>query len=668
MQSLSDILGVGPQMLLHLHQNQITTAHRLVLRAPIRYAVFRIDRPEHVLPETNCTLEGSLLEDAKTAYLRQNFSKLSVRVRFGPVEATLVLFNRPYLKTAFRTGVCVVATGRFDPRFKTFTASDACLKTSFREGIVPIYGLDGISDKVFLKIVLEAKKTFNPEETLPLALIQTPGIAPIDRYLSVLHEPKSPSDIDLALRRTKYEELLAFGFEVLSRKKRWETLDRKRPKISIIEVRKFLSTLPFELTDEQKAAVNDIYRDFASPRPMNRLLQGDVGSGKTMVALLACFGVLSVGEQAAFMAPTEVLAKQHHQLFSKLLTPFGFPVLYLSGAIRGDARKAVFSTLNQGPALVVGTHALFQESVTFSKLGLIVIDEQHRFGVRQRQELAKKAVLPDRLYLSATPIPRTLAIALFADMDVSTIRTLPKGRRPVHTYSSTFEGIPNIVESLKKRLREGRQAYCIVPVIGLSGSSEWSSVLETARWLETEWTEGTVGFLHGKMQSDEKIAVLERFANHSIDLLVSTTVVEVGVDVPNASVMIVLHADRFGLSQLHQIRGRIGRGEHDGECYLVSDLLEEQPDRFQILLESRDGFRIAEEDLRQRGPGDFLGTDQSGLPPFRAANFIEDRELLEAAFDDARRIASSDDPQALRYRDSRKSSTESLANERNVIY
>jgi ATP-dependent DNA helicase RecG len=660
MLALSQIKGVGPQMLLKLHQNDLTTARRLVLRAPIRYAVFHIDDPMRLTFDTTCTLEGELCEDAKVSYLHRNLDKLSVKIRFADRETTLVLFNRAFLRTAFRKGVRIVATGRLTERPNVFTASDACLRTSFQEGIRPVYGLKDISDKVFLKLVKEALKLEVPEETLPLALIETTGILPMRDYLSILHEPANETAIELALRRTKYEELLRFGFDVVLRKRAWETLIRERAKIPMEPVRSFIASLPFELTEEQKHAVNEIYRDLQSKRPMNRLLQGDVGSGKTIVALIAGFGVLTAGEQVAFMAPTEVLAKQHHRLFSALLSPFGFSTHYLSGSVRGEARDQVLEALKQGPSLVVGTHALFQESVAFSRLGLIVIDEQHRFGVAQRQELRSKAASPDRLYLSATPIPRTLAIALFADMDVSTIKTLPQGRKPVVTQASTFEAVPAIVASLKTRLREGRQAYVIVPTIGLSKTSEWAGVLETARWLETEWSKDKVAFLHGKMPSEEKTAVLERFAKGQIDILVSTTVIEVGVDVPNASVMIVLHADRFGLSQLHQIRGRIGRGGFAGECYLVSDTLYTEPDRFRILIESRDGFAIAEEDLRLRGPGDFLGTDQSGLPPFRTANFVTDRDLLASAFDDAKRILDAADPQARRYVESRKNTADDV--------
>jgi ATP-dependent DNA helicase RecG len=653
--SLSQIKGVGPQTLLKLHQNELTTARRLVLRAPNRYAVFRIDAPTRPLPDVVLTLEGELLEDARVAYLSKQLNKLTVKTRFVFGDATVVMFNRAFLKTAFRKGVRIVATGRFQEKLSVFTASDACLQASFREGIQPVYGLEGITDHVFAKLVKEALRLETPTETLPLSLIRTAGIVPMDEYLTILHEPSSQTDIDKALRRTKYEELLAFGIEVAMRKRQSETLTRSRPKIPMDPVRRFIASLPFELTDEQKEAVNEIYRDIQSPRPMNRLLQGDVGSGKTMVALIACFGVLLCGEQVAFMAPTEVLARQHHQLFSKLLSPYGFSVLYLSGTVRGEARETVLRVLKEGPSLLVGTHALFQETVAFSRLGLIVVDEQHRFGVAQRQELRKKALLPDRLFLSATPIPRTLAIALFAEMDVSTIRSLPKGRRPVSTKAVTFAQLPPILKRMKARLSEGRQAYVVVPTIGLNGSSDFANVRDTAAWLETEWPKDKVGFLHGKMAGEDKIAILESFSSGRLDILVSTTVVEVGVDVPNAAVMVILHAERFGLSQLHQIRGRIGRGGHDGECYLVSDVLYAEPERFRILVETRDGFEIAEEDLKLRGPGDMLGIDQSGLPPFRAANFIEDRDLLHQAIEDAKRIAASNDPAARRYLEFRKS-------------
>jgi ATP-dependent DNA helicase RecG len=644
---LSDLKGVGPAVLLKLHQSGIETVEQLVRTTPVRYAVFRMDAYSDVVLGKDVTLLGIVVEDAKVAYLSRSLTKLTVKVEFSLHPATVTMFNREFLRSTLRPGVEIVATGKFETKLTQFTASQMVTKASFQEGILPEYGLENIGDKAFRKLLREARRQIQISESLPLELLQTEGIADIDNYLRCLHEPKQEADIELAKRRAKYEELLRYGLRIQVLKERNAKIIKRRQPIPIPLVQQLIATLPFTLTDDQKACVNDIYRDLKRPQPMNRLLQGDVGSGKTMVALIAAFGVLSIGKQVAFMAPTEVLARQHWQLFTRLLAPFPFEVVYLSAAVKGSERQLAYEQLASRPVFVVGTHALFQEAVAFDHLGMVIIDEQHRFGVEQRRMLREKGIHPDLLFLSATPIPRTLAITLFAEMDVSIIKAMPQGRRPIATRVLPFEQLPSVLEHLKKRLEEGRQAYVIAPVIHDSSKSELTSVEQAKTWLEAELgVTVKIALLHGKLSNEAKVAILNRFAANEVHCLVATTVVEVGVDVPNAAVMIILNAERFGLSQLHQLRGRIGRGAYDSECFIITDHVLTESERFQILEQTQDGFLISEEDLRLRGPGELFGSEQTGVPRFKMANFVTDRELLLQAFQDAKFLFASPDPRS----------------------
>jgi ATP-dependent DNA helicase RecG len=644
---LSELKGVGPAFLLKLHQSGIETVEQLVRTTPVRYAVFRMDAYSDIIFNKEVTLLGTVVEAAKVAYLSRSLTKLTVKVEFSHHPATVTMFNREFLKTTLRPGVEIVATGKFETKLTQFTASQLVTKGSFQEGILPEYGLLDIGDKSFRKLLREARKHISISEPLPLELLQTEGIADIDTYLRCLHEPMLEADIELAKRRAKYEELLRYGLRIQVLKERNANIIKKRQPIPIPLVQHLIASLPFTLTDDQKVCVNDIYRDLKRPQPMNRLLQGDVGSGKTMVALIAAFGVLSIGKQVAFMAPTEVLARQHWQLFTRLLAPFSVDVVYLSAAVKGNERQLAYEQLAKRPVFVVGTHALFQETVAFDRLGMVIIDEQHRFGVEQRRLLREKGIHPDLLFLSATPIPRTLAITLFAEMDVSIIKMMPQGRRPITTRVVPFEDLPLVLDHLKKRLSEGRQAYLIAPVIHDSSKSDLTSVEQAKTWLEGELGSAVkIALLHGKLSNETKVAILNRFTANEVQCLVATTVVEVGVDVPNAAVMIVLNAERFGLSQLHQLRGRIGRGAYDSECFIVTDLVLTENERFQILEQTQDGFLISEEDLRLRGPGELFGSEQTGVPRFKMANFVTDRKLLLQAFHDAMILFASPDPRS----------------------
>ncbi len=381
---------------------------------------------------------------------------------------------------------------------------------------------------------------------------------------------------------------------------------------------------------------------------MLRLLQGDVGSGKTICAAIAIFAVWTAGEQTAFMAPTEILAHQHYLNLQTLFKPFGIGVAFLSGAIKGIARTEIMQGLADGRiAVVCGTHALIQEPVNYRRLGFAVIDEQHRFGVGQRKALREKGWKPDVLLMSATPIPRTLAIAVFGDMDVSSIHTLPGGRRPIVTKIGDFTDFPAIAAAVATEIAAGRQAYFIAPLVATDADSAALSVTEAADLVSRHLPSGfSVAVLHGKMKAADKDRIVAAFRQGETDILVATTVVEVGVDVPNATVMVILNADRFGLSQLHQLRGRVGRGGSQSYCHLITDVSVLADDRLTILEQTNDGFAISEEDLKRRGPGEVFGAEQTGIPRFKMANIVTDRDLLVMAFADAKTLFGDPDPVA----------------------
>ncbi|OHE40979.1 MAG: ATP-dependent DNA helicase RecG [Tenericutes bacterium GWF2_57_13] len=649
MNELTEIKGIGPSTASKLAVLGIRTACDLIRTFPVRYERHVLTPAKAAPIGTAVAIQGVVVQSASVAYIRKRLTKLTLDVLSDGIVFRITAFNREFLRPALAKGAELVATGRFETGRKQFLANDIVLSKNYREGIVPVYGLEGLSDRLFAKFVAAAIP-LSPEaakETLPARILQSRRLAPMQEVLAYVHQPRDEAEISAASRRVKYEELLRFGLAVKTQKRKNDAVVTIPKKYDIERVRAFITALPFELTDDQKQATNEIFLDLKKPRRMLRMLQGDVGSGKTVVAAIAVYAVHTVGEQTAFMAPTEILARQHAQNLTRLFAPFGVTVAYLSGAVKGAERKRVIDGLASGTLHVVcGTHALIQEPVVFKRLGFAVIDEQHRFGVAQRKILREKGYDPDVLVMSATPIPRTLAIALFGDMDVSTIRALPSGRKPIKTDVTDFTDFQRLADAIAHEIAAGRQAYVIAPLVGSDAESDAYSVPEAVELLRGHMPSGiNIASLHGQMKSADKDAIIDAFRTGETDILVATTVVEVGVDVPNATVMIILNADRFGLSQLHQLRGRVGRGGLQSFCHLVTDVARLEEGRLAILAETNDGFLISEEDLRRRGPGDVFGEAQTGMPAFKAANVIDDRDLLEAAFTDASTLF--DDPDHL---------------------
>jgi ATP-dependent DNA helicase RecG len=507
----------------------------------------------------------------------------------------------------------------------------------FPATLTPVYPTTaGLGQATLRKLVQEALETEPIEDTLPQALRERHALAPLEAAVRLLHAPPPGADLAAAWRRVKFDELLAQQLQLrLAYRKR-----RGRSALALPAngplLKRFLGKLPFRLTRAQSRVMAELLKDLAQPHPMQRLLQGDVGSGKTIVAAIACLAAVDAGAQAAVMAPTEILAEQHHRKFAAWLAPLGVRIVWLHGALPAAERKRARAAIASGEAgIAIGTQALFQEGVEFARLALVIVDEQHRFGVKQRLELRRKSerAAAHQLMMSATPIPRTLAMTRDADLDVSVIDELPPGRKPVatHTYSAARRG--EVLARIREACAEGQQAYWVCPVIEESGEGDLQAALDAYRELTAELRGLRVGLLHGRMAPEEKAAAMQAFVAGATQLLVCTTVIEVGVDVPNASLMVIEHAERFGLAQLHQLRGRIGRGARPSECVLLfqEPLSDTARQRLKVIRESGDGFAIAEADLRLRGKGELLGERQSGEEPLRFADLAEDEALVLAA-------------------------------------
>nr|WP_232368602.1 ATP-dependent DNA helicase RecG [Azospira inquinata] len=522
------------------------------------------------------------------------------------------------------------------PRYKLVAEGEA-----LPQALTPIYPTTaGLAQSALRKLVLRALGEADLGDSLSDALREKFHLMPFGEAARLLHRP--PPGVDEralqerhhpAWRRIKFDEVLAQQLSL--RRAYLARREKGAPRLAASGelARQLLARLPFRLTGAQDRVWREIAADLAQPYPMQRLLQGDVGSGKTIVAALAACQAMESGYQAAFMAPTEILAEQHFQKLSAWLEPLGIRVAWLSGSLKSAKKKAAQQQAAADAQLIVGTHALIQEGVDFARLGLSIVDEQHRFGVAQRLELRKKGLNPHQLMMSATPIPRTLAMSYYADLDVSVLDELPPGRTPVRTKLVADARRDEVVARVRDGVTDGRQAYWVCPLIEESEKLDLQAAMDTYAALVEDLPELRIGLVHGRLKPEEKAAVMGAFAAGDIQVLVATTVIEVGVDVPNASLMVIEHAERFGLSQLHQLRGRVGRGVHDSVCVLLyaGPLGETARARLKIIYENTDGFEIARQDLQLRGPGEFVGSRQSGVPLLRYADLEQDQDLVEAA-------------------------------------
>lgn len=644
MMSLEDRLtalpGVGEKSVVKFQQLGLETVEDVLCYYPFRYDDFAVRSVLDLEDGEKALVSGLVITPATVQYYGFKRNKLRFSLKQGEVVVAVSFFNQPYLADRIEVGQEIAVWGKWDRAKAGITGMK--LVAQLKDELQPIYHVaQGISQASIIKLIKTAFARGYDEllvENLPQLLMERYRLMERRRAVRAMHFPKDLAEYKQALRRIKFEELFYFQLRLQQLKVANKIAsDGVAISYDSHKMTEKIASLPFDLTEAQRRALEEILGDMKSPSHMNRLLQGDVGSGKTVVAALAMYAAYTAGMQAAIMVPTEILAEQHFESLSQLFP--NLSIALLTGGLKAAPRRAALEAIESGQVdMIVGTHALIQEGVKYHSLGLVVTDEQHRFGVKQRRLLREKGTNPDVLMMTATPIPRTLAITSFGDMDVSIINQLPAGRKPIVTRWVKHEQFSAVLEWLEKELAKGAQVYVISPLIEESEVLDLKNAIALEEELAAYFKEkASVALLHGQMKNDEKDAIMQTFKEGRIDILVSTTVIEVGVNVPNATVMIIMDADRFGLSQLHQLRGRVGRSQKQSYAILVANpKTDSGKERMQIMTETTDGFVLAEEDLKMRGSGEIFGTRQSGLPEFHVANIIEDYAILE----EARRVAA----------------------------
>ena len=634
-QPLSVLPGIGPKSAEKYKKLGIETVEDLLLYFPFRYEDFKSKNVLDLEDGEKAVVSGLVATPANVQYYGYKRNRLRFTIKQGELVLAVSFFNQPYLADKIELGQTVAVFGKWDKAKGALTGMK--LLAQVEDDLQPVYRLSqGVSQSALVKVIktaFEAGLDQLLEENLPQILMDKYHLLSRRQAVRAMHFPKDLEEYKQALRRVKFEELLFFQLQLQVLKEENRSvgqgivLDWDEKKLKALQ-----ASLPFALTEAQERSLSEILADMRSPYHMNRLLQGDVGSGKTVVAGLAMYAAVTAGKQAALMVPTEILAEQHLQSLTSLFP--SLKILLLTGSLKASERRERLELIQTGQVdLVVGTHALIQEGVHFHDLGLVIIDEQHRFGVAQRRILREKGQNPDVLMMTATPIPRTLAITAFGDMDVSIIDQMPAGRKEIITRWVKHQQLNLVLDWLVKEIQKGSQAYVISPLIEESEALDLKNAIALEEELIAYFGDRVrIALLHGKMKGEEKEAIMQAFKQGEIDLLVSTTVIEVGVNVPNATVMIIMDADRFGLSQLHQLRGRVGRGDKQSYAVLVANpKTESGKRRMKIMTETTKGFVLAEEDLKLRGSGEIFGTRQSGIPEFQVSNLIEDYPILEEA-------------------------------------
>lgn len=642
---LEDIKGIGKTTIKYLNELGIYNIQDLITYYPFRYEITQ-NTDIHNLNDGDKVVIGGIVENVPTViHFNRKLNKMSFHLNTGEFITNITIFNRAFLKDKLNVGHAVTIIGKYDQKHNSITASD--IKFGLIEGtlIEPIYHSSfKINSSKISKIIKSVLDKVKPKDYIPDSLIRKYHFMDKQEAIKIAHNPKDKEKLKKALARLKYEELFMYMMKISYLKKSKKQSDGLSRNISYEQVLEVVDRLPFKLTKDQLKSVKDIYDDLTSSNRMNRLLQGDVGSGKTIVSFIALYINYLAGYQGALMAPTEILASQHYQNFIKLFPNLN--VVLLTGKLKAKEKKEAQALIESGKAnIIIGTHALISEDVTYHNLGLVITDEQHRFGVAQRGNLKNKGLTPDILYMSATPIPRTYALTLYGDMDISSIRTMPNGRKPVKTYVKTNKEIKDVLYMMLDQIKAHHQIYVIAPLIEESDKIDLEDVYKLEEKMKRAFGKVcNVGIMHGKMTPKEKEEVMDEFKQNKIQILISTTVIEVGVDVANATMIVIFDSYRFGLSALHQLRGRVGRNDLDSYCILISD---RETKRLEVLTKTNDGFKVSEEDFKLRGGGDIFGVRQSGDMNFKLADIKNDYNLLLRTKEDSETFMKSkeyDDP------------------------
>ena len=640
MAELKDVRGVGPKSLSLLNKIGIYTIDDLVTHYPFRYDVLERGDLAKANDGDKITIDGKIESVPILMRFKAGLNKMNFRLVTQSGVVGVSIFNRAFLKSQLSVGTGITVIGKIDKTKNVITASDIKMDIlTNKVKIVPVYHCtSGLTNKNMSTYINMALLEFGKDivDYIPEEYINKYNFLNKKTSLNIIHNPSTSEKLKEVTIRLKYEELFQFMFKINYLKQ-----ENKKKNTGLVrnidkdKLNKFIDKIPFKLTGDQEKAINEIISDLEGTGRMNRLLQGDVGSGKTVVAFIGMVANHLSGYQSALMAPTEILATQHYNNLKDFLKGTKIKISLLTGSTLKKEKAEIYKGLKDGSiSMVIGTHALIQDEVEYNNLGLVITDEQHRFGVHQRANLQNKGVKPDVLYMSATPIPRTYALTIFGDMDVSNIKERPKGRQKIDTYLKKTTEIKDVLEMMYNNLKKGHQVYVIAPLIEESENSDLTTVNELKEQMKLAFKDlYKIDIVHGKMASGAKDIIMEQFKNNEVQILISTTVVEVGVDVPNATTMVIFDADRFGLSTLHQLRGRVGRGTSKSQCILISD---SDAERLNIMVNEDDGFVISEEDFKLRGHGDLFGTKQSGDMTFKIADIKNDYKILLQARKDSK--------------------------------
>lgn len=636
---LEDIKGIGGTTIKYLNEIGIYSIDDLINYYPFRYEIIENSDISKLNDGDKIVIGGIIENVPNIIHFNRKLNKMSFRLNTGSFVSNITIFNRAFLKDKLNVGNTITVIGKYDKKHNSITASDIKFGLIEETLIEPIYHSSfKISSSKISKIIKSILGKVKTKDYIPNSLIEKYHFIDKNKAIKIIHNPTSKEELNKALARLKYEELFMFMMKISYLKNAKRKSDGLSRNVSYEQVLEIINNLPFELTKDQLKSVKDIYDDLISNNRMNRLLQGDVGSGKTIVSFIALYINYLGGYQGALMAPTEILASQHFQNFQKLFPNLN--IVLLTGKLKAKEKKEVKNIIENGKAnIIIGTHALISEDVTYNNLGLVITDEQHRFGVAQRGNLKNKGITPDILYMSATPIPRTYALTLYGDMDISSIRTMPSGRKPVKTYVKTNKEIKDVLYMMLDQIKAHHQIYVIAPLIEESDKIDLEDVYKLEEKMKKAFGKVcNVGIMHGKMNPKEKEEIMNEFKQNKIQILISTTVIEVGVDVANATMIVIFDSYRFGLSALHQLRGRVGRNDLDSYCILISD---KETKRLEVLTKTNDGFKVSEEDFKLRGGGDIFGIRQSGDMNFKIADIKNDYDLLLRAKEDSETFMKS---------------------------